>query len=195
MRRFDRKVSDECLINEMLKMFDVVHVGFTDENCPYVVPMNFGYEIKDHQLYIYVHSALKGKKVELAEKHPCVSVTFSAFHDFPDCKYKGHYHDYRSIMGQGNIERVDPQNHFELYKHGFDLLYTCNHRETKPLDPLHLPPMYLYCITCDMKNVSAKSEFPIRNKEDIPLLDVYSLPHDETPFDISDLIEKHKPQK
>ena len=52
--------------------------------------------------------------------------------------------------------------------------------------------MYIGEIVCDMKNVTAKSEFPIRTKGDVPFLDVYSLPHDETPFDISDLLSKNK---
>ena len=47
-------------------------------------------------------------------------------------------------------------------------------------------------IECKMKNVTAKSEFPIRSVADVPFLDVCSSPKDETPFDISDIIAKRK---
>ena len=53
-------------------------------------------------------------------------------------------------------------------------------------------PIYIGVIECKMKNVTAKSEFPIRSVADVPFLDVCSLPKDETPFDISDIIVKRK---
>ena len=38
----------------------------------------------------------------------------------------------------------------------------------------------------------AKSEFPLRKVEDVPFMNVYEMPLDETPFDISDIIEKRR---
>ena len=52
--------------------------------------------------------------------------------------------------------------------------------------------MYIGVIECDMANVTAKSEFPIRKKEDVPFVDVYSQEIDEEPFDISDIIAARK---
>jgi len=194
MIRFDREVIEVELINEMLKLFDIAHLGLIDEDgFPYVVPVNYGYEIVNDKLYIYIHTTKRGHKVELMKKNPKVCVEMSMFHDFPDCKYKGHYHDYRSVIAKGLVTLVDGNEDYETYKKGYNLLYTCNNREIIPLESRpKIPPMYIGVIECDMKDVTAKSEFPIRKKEDVPFLDVYNMPQDDTPFDISDIIAKRK---
>lgn len=69
-------------------------------------------------------------------KNPRVCLQFSVFHDFGEYVYKGHHHDYRSVI--------------------------------------------------------TKAEFPIRTKEDVPFLDVFSLEKDKIPFDISDIIKERK---
>ena len=43
-------------------------------------------------------------------------------------------------------------------------------------------------IECDLKGVTAKSEFPLRTVEDVPFLNVYEQEDDEIPSDISDII-------
>lgn len=194
MRHFEREVIDPLLIEEMLKMFDHVNIGINGEDgFPYVVPVNYGFEMRQDKLYVYTHFAKKGMKIDLIQKNPKVCLSFNAFHDFPDCKYKGHYHDYRSVIAKGIIRLIDGHDDYATYKRGYELLYTCNHREIKPLeDRPTIPPMYIGVIECDMKDVTAKSEFPIRTKEDVPFIDVYSMPKDDTPFDISDIIKERK---
>ena len=114
------------------------------------------------------------------------------FHDFPDHKYKGRYHDYSSIIAKGTIKLIDGNDDYKIKK-GYNLLSTCNHREIVPLESRKtILPIYIGVIECKMKNVTAKFEFPIRSVADVPFLDVWSLPKDETPFDISDIIAKRK---
>lgn len=194
MIHFEREVTNPILIDEMLKMFHHVNVGMNgDDGFPYVVPLNYGYEIKDSKLYVYTHFMKRGYKLELLKKDPHVCLEFSAFHDFPDCKYKGHYHDYRSVIAKGIMKLVDGNDDYETFKRGYDLLYTCNNREIKPLEERKaIPPMYIGVIECDMKDVTAKSEFPLRSIEDVPFLDVYSMESDDEPFDISDIINNNK---
>lgn len=194
MIHYEREVTNPILIDEMLKMFHHVNVGMNgDDGFPYVVPLNYGYEIKDSKLYVYTHFMKRGYKLELLKKDPHICLEFSAFHDFPDCKYKGHYHDYRSIIAKGIMKLVDGNDDYETFKRGYDLLYTCNNREIKPLEERKaIPPMYIGVIECDMKDVTAKSEFPLRSIEDVPFLDVYSMEPDDEPFDISDIINNNK---
>ncbi|MEG0367289.1 MAG: pyridoxamine 5'-phosphate oxidase family protein [Coprobacillus sp.] len=194
MRRFDREIIDPVIINAMMKEFDTLYLGLIDGDYPYVVPVNFGYMMKDDQLLLYIHTSKQGHKIDLIHKSQNVSVTFSRFNDFPDKKYKMHYHDYRSVMAKGHIHLIEPDKDFNKYKQAFELLYTCNHREVKPLDKEHLPPMNIYEIVCDMKDVTAKSEFPLRTIEDVPFMDIYSQEDDQTPFDISDIIAERKRQ-
>ena len=91
-------------------------------------------------------------------------IEFGLFHDFPDHKYKGRYHDYRSI--------IDGNDDYKIKK-GYNLLSTCNHREIVLLESRKtILPIYIGVIECKMKNVTAKFEFPIRSVADVPFLDV-----------------------
>lgn len=194
MIRFEREIYDIQIIEAMLRLFDHVNIGFNDEDgIPYVVPVNFGFEIKEDKLYVYIHFTKKGHKLELMKRDPRVCLSFNAFYDFPDCMYKGHRHDYRSVIAKGSIKIIDAKDDYETFKKGYNLLYTCNHREIVPLESRKvIPAMYIGQIICDLKDVTAKSEFPLRTVEDVPFKDVYSLPKDDTPFDISDIIKKNK---
>lgn len=197
MLHFEREVVDPVLIEAMLQQFHTVHMGLNDKDgYPYVVPVNFGFEMHDEKLYIYIHFTKKGHKVDLMRKDPKVCLEFSMFNDFPDRSYKGHRHDYRSVIAKGRIRIIDINDDYKTFKKGYDLLYTCNHREIVPLESRKVkPPMYIGEIVCDMKDVTAKSEFPIRTLEDVPFVDVYSLPEDNEPFDIKDIIQARKINK
>lgn len=54
MIHFEREVKDPVLIEEMLKMFNIVNVGINgDDGYPYVVPLNFGFEEKDNKFILH----------------------------------------------------------------------------------------------------------------------------------------------
>ena len=73
MIRYDREVKELELICAMLDLMNTVHLGMIDEDgYPYVVPLNFGYEIKDNKLCIYTHFSKRGHKLELLRKNPKV---------------------------------------------------------------------------------------------------------------------------
>lgn len=58
-----------------------------------------------------------------------------------------------------------------------------------------IPLMYIGVVECDLKDFTAKSEFPIRTVEDVPFLNIYEQEDDEVPFDISDIIADRKAKK
>lgn len=194
MIHYEREVKEVELICAMLDEMDQVHLGMMDEDgLPYVVPLNSGHEFKDNKLYIYTHFTKRGHKLELLKKNPKVCAQFSIFNDFPDRPYKKHRHDYRSVIAKGEMHIIDYKENPEVYTHGYNLLYTCNNREIVPLESRKvIPPMYIGMIICEMNQVAAKSEFPLRKVEDVPFINVYDMPIDETPFDISVIIEKEK---
>ena len=197
MIHFEREVTEPEIIDEMLKMFDHVVVSMHDtDGYPYAVPLNYGYEIRDGKLYVYMHFMKRGHKLDLFRNDPHVCMTFCAFNDFPDRPYKGHRHDYRSVIAKGEMHIIDATVDYDTFERGYNLLYTCNNREIKPLrDRKPLPAMYIGMVVCDMENVTAKSEFPLRKREDVPFINVYEVPEDTTPFDIRDIIAKRKAGK
>lgn len=194
MIRFEREVYDKEIVKAMLDQMVIANVGMNDEEgFPYVVPLSFGYEMTDTELIIYTHFSKTGKKLDLLRKDPRVCVEFSIFNDFPDRKYKGHYHDYRSVIARGVTEIVDYKDNPQLWERGYNCLYTCNHREIKPLNERKVVPnMYIGVTRCSLQNVTAKSEFPLRTPEDVPFMNVYEQQEDERPFDISDIIADRK---
>ena len=108
----------------------------------------------------------RGLKVDLIKKNPKVCLEFSAFNDFPDHKYKGHYHDYRSVIAKETMKLIDGNKDYETFKCVYNLLYLCNNREIKPLENRPaIPPMYIGMFECDLANITAKSEFPLHSVE------------------------------
>lgn len=194
MLHFERQVTEKELIAAMLDMFDICNIGMFDtDGYPYVVPVNFGYEMTDTHLNIYVHFAKRGHKLDLMRLNPHVCATFAVFNDFPDMRFKGHHHDYRSVIAKGIMHIVDAKEDYDEFEKGYNLMYTCNHRDIVPLSSRKvIPGIYIGKIVCDLENVTAKSEFPLRKVEDVPFMNVYEQEYDETPFDISDTIAKRK---
>ena len=106
--RREREVTD---INEILGILDrakVAHIGMVDDGKPYVVPMNYGYTIKNGALTLYLHSATLGRKLNLIRNNP--KIFFSAecdvapFEGILPCQYGTVY---SSIMGRGVAEIVE----------------------------------------------------------------------------------------
>ena len=197
MVHFEREVLDHELICAMLDLMDTVHVAFNDEDgWPYVVPLNFGYEATDEGIVIYTHFMFTGKKVRLMERDDRVCMSFSVFSDFPDCKYKGHYHDFRSVIARGHMRHITYEEDPVAWEKGYNLLYTCNGREIKPLSSrAKVPPMYIGVTACAWEDVTAKSEFPLRSVEDVPFMDMRAQEPDDTPFDISDIVAALKERR
>lgn len=81
MRRKDREVSD---FDEMMKIIakcDTCRVAMFDETFPYIVPLNFGTEVVDNQLYLYFHGAKIGKKIDLMRTNKNVSFEMDCEHN------------------------------------------------------------------------------------------------------------------
>jgi len=107
MRRSERLVTDITEIISVLDKCDICHLGLIDENKPYVVPLNYGYEYKADKLVLYFHGALEGRKIDVIN-----SSGFAAFE--MECDYRlktdetacNHSSFYKSIIGEGKIEII-----------------------------------------------------------------------------------------
>lgn len=112
MRRKDREIKDFSRITAILDTCKVLRLGMLDrEGRPYVVPLNFGYEQKEGQVTLYVHSSRQGTKVELLEKNPSVCVEMDTGHELMEadmaCKYG---FAYASLIGRGNAVLIREPN-------------------------------------------------------------------------------------
>ena len=184
MRRFENGTRDPRMIAAMLDMISTVHVGCIDEEgYPYVVPMNFGYEIRDGKLLVFVHCAREGHKVDLWRKNPKVSLTFDVFFNHPDRDYRGSIHDYRSVMALGTIEEVVRQRSAGLHGTAVQAILRHNGRAPTQFSVPHYLWMAVYVITCDWEDVSGKMENPVGTPEELPFPDLTQAPCRQDPFD------------
>lgn len=55
MRRKDREISDFDEIIEVIKKCDVCRIALNDDGFPYVVPLNFGLDVQDGNVFLYFH--------------------------------------------------------------------------------------------------------------------------------------------
>lgn len=107
MRRREREVTDEKIILEILDKCQVLHLGLSDEDQPYVVPMNYGYLWEDGRLTFYLHGAVESYKYEVIRRNPKVSFAMECdikpFSGKVACQYGMAY---SSMMGKGVAEIV-----------------------------------------------------------------------------------------
>ena len=188
MRRYEKMIKDPAVIAAMMDTFDTVYLGINDEDYPYVVPLSFGYDIRDGKLFVYVHSALSGYKLKLIEKDPRVCVTFSTFYDHHDHPYKSFLHDYRSVMAFGKIRMVKKTD--KGFRNAVLRLLAQYNRDMTSVIPGRMMMMEMYEIECDWDMVFGKSERPVRTVEDVPYIDVYNVPEDNEAYYTADLLSR-----
>ncbi len=103
MTRREREITDRETIRGILDRSLVVHLGLTDGDEPYVVPMNYGYTMdEDGTLKLYLHGATQGRKLDMMRQNPKVFLEMECdvqpFSGDVACRYGM---TYMSLMGRG----------------------------------------------------------------------------------------------
>jgi nitroimidazol reductase NimA-like FMN-containing flavoprotein (pyridoxamine 5'-phosphate oxidase superfamily) len=104
MRRKDKEITG---VNEKLEVIakcKVCRLGLSENNYPYIVPLNYGFSYDDEKLTLYFHGALEGKKIDMIKKNnnACFEI---------DCDTKlvegenpcDFGYEFKSIIGFGKI--------------------------------------------------------------------------------------------
>ena len=108
MTKRERQITDETQIKEILDKSKVLHLGLAVDNEPYVVPMNYGYIQENGKLVIYLHSAVRGKKLDMIRANPRVFFEMDCdllpFESELPCQYGL---SYSSVMGRGTARIVE----------------------------------------------------------------------------------------
>ena len=102
MTKRERQVTDEKQIMAILDAGKVLHLGLAVNDEPYVVPMNYGYTHENGKLVVYLHSAVRGKKLDIMRANPKVFFEIDCdrmpFEGKLPCQYGMVY---SSVMGKG----------------------------------------------------------------------------------------------
>ncbi len=117
MRRKDREITDFDEIIKIIDRCDVCRVAVNDGEFPYIVPLNFGTEVKDGTLYLYFHSAMEGKKVDLFGRNSKVTFEMDCDHDIilyeerMSCTM-----GYASVIGHGIMQKLTDEEKYDALK-------------------------------------------------------------------------------
>jgi nitroimidazol reductase NimA-like FMN-containing flavoprotein (pyridoxamine 5'-phosphate oxidase superfamily) len=108
MRRKDREVTDPA---EKLRIIDnckVCRLGMSENNRPYVIPLNFGYVYENDTLTLYFHGAREGKKIDILKNNPEVCFEMDGGHALIEGKEACDYsYAYESVVGFGTVEFLE----------------------------------------------------------------------------------------
>lgn len=116
MRKKEREITDIEEMERIIKKGKVCHLGLVDNDEPYIVPVNFGYE----RNALYFHSALEGRKVELIKKSNKICFEIDTDVEIVSSeKPCGWTTKYRSVIGTGRAHILDID---EDKAHGLSLI-------------------------------------------------------------------------
>jgi uncharacterized protein len=104
VRKKDKEIKDRKEIEEILSSNKICRIALSEDNNPYVIPMNYGY--KENK--IFLHTGKNGKKIDIIEKNnkACFEITDSVEIKRAEkaCYFSTKY---RSVIGFGNIKIVN----------------------------------------------------------------------------------------
>jgi len=104
MRRKEKEIRDKAEIESIIREAIVCRLAMSDNDVPYIVPMNFGYA--DDTLYF--HSALKGRKIDILRRNNRVCFEFDTDGEIERgekaCDWGIHY---KSVIGFGTASLVE----------------------------------------------------------------------------------------
>jgi hypothetical protein len=106
MRRSDREIIDPKEIESIILKADVCRIALANDNYPYLVTMNFGYE-GGTEKKIYFHCSGEGKKLDMIRKNSYVCFEFDINHRLYGGKTGCDFGmNYQSVVGWGKISVV-----------------------------------------------------------------------------------------
>ena len=108
MRRKDREITDSDTIISIIDECDIIRIGLSDGEYPYIVPVNFAYSIEDGTIVFYIHGAMAGRKYGLMRHNGQCSFEM----DVPikiECipAQKDVTMRYKSVMGKATISFLE----------------------------------------------------------------------------------------
>lgn len=107
MRRADREITSREEMLAVLEKCDVCRLALPDGDYPYILPLNFGTEVRDGRLSLYFHGAETGYKYALIEKCGHASFEADRGHELVFDEVKNMCTmAYESVVGRGELVEI-----------------------------------------------------------------------------------------
>jgi nitroimidazol reductase NimA-like FMN-containing flavoprotein (pyridoxamine 5'-phosphate oxidase superfamily) len=108
MRRKEKEITDTDKKLEIIEKNKVCRLALSEDNRPYIVPLNYGYSFENGVLTLYFHSAREGKKLDIIKKNnlACFEIDcdLGLIEEEEPCEYG---YAYQSVVGTGRILPAD----------------------------------------------------------------------------------------
>lgn len=104
MRRNDREITNHDEIIKVIDKCKVCRIAMIDNNKPYIVPLNFGYEYKNNTLTLFFHGAAEGRKIDILKTNNFVCFEADCGHELIESEIaceNGYL--YESVIGEGIV--------------------------------------------------------------------------------------------
>ncbi|HMK53944.1 MAG TPA: pyridoxamine 5'-phosphate oxidase family protein [Methanobacteriaceae archaeon] len=116
MRRSDKEIKDKKTIKGVLHEASICRIALSDDNNPYLVSMNFGYD----ENCLYLHSAHEGRKIDILRKNNqvcfAVDIETEILKNSKPCNWGMRY---LSVVGFGKAYFINNKND---KKQAFDVI-------------------------------------------------------------------------
>ncbi|MDR3304163.1 MAG: pyridoxamine 5'-phosphate oxidase family protein [Treponema sp.] len=120
MRRTDRAITSLNDKMAVIQQCKVCRLGLSDDDQPYIVPLNYGYSLDDGALTLYFHSANEGKKLDIIRKNDKACFEIDCEHTLIEGETPcTHGFAFKSVIGFGKIIVVAAK---EEKRYGLNLL-------------------------------------------------------------------------
>ena len=104
MRRAEKEIKNKADIEVVLRECEVLRLAMTDGDCPYIVPLTFGYQ----EGSLFFHCAPEGRKIDLIKKNPKVCFEVDKILKFKKAKDACDWGlAYKSVIGTGKAVLLD----------------------------------------------------------------------------------------
>ena len=113
MRRSDREITDFEEKLKVIEKCDVCRLAFHDTDFPYILPLNFGMELVNGEVFLYFHGAKEGYKYELMARDNRVAFEMDCEHKLLTTVEDGNCTmEYESVIGGGTLEMVPDEEKY-----------------------------------------------------------------------------------
>jgi nitroimidazol reductase NimA-like FMN-containing flavoprotein (pyridoxamine 5'-phosphate oxidase superfamily) len=104
MRRKDKEITDINDKISIIKKCKVCRLGLSEDNKPYIVPLNYGYDFKENTLTLFFHSANEGKKIDIIRQNNNACFEIDCDTKLIDAEKACSYsYEFKSVTGFGKI--------------------------------------------------------------------------------------------
>lgn len=131
MRRKDREITNFNDIIKIIDECDIIRLGLSDGDFPYIVPVNFAYTVSGGQVEFYIHGATAGRKYEMLKANPLCSFEM----DIPlniDCiaEKRDVTMRYKCVMGKAKAQFLEGEER----QNAMDNIIMARYKETKSFE-------------------------------------------------------------